>query len=155
MGKILDGLPMSLVQSQHEQMGHQWPNPVVKKLSLILWQRTRTEYPTKMVGHIKAKFTGIADIANSEFQGQYTPIDTVQQINTANGQQVKEIIEQSITPIHVMPTPQAQKLTDSNDRLYCPTQIFQQKIFKIQMCVQSVDLPLWITHTRDLLVIIS
>ena len=65
---------------------------------------------------MKAKFTGIADIVNSKFQGQYLPINTVQQINTANGQQVKgEIIEQSITPIHVMPTPQAQELMDSND----------------------------------------
>ena len=46
---------------------------------------------------MKAKFTGIADMADGEFQGQYSPIDTVRQINTANGQQVKEeIIEQSI-----------------------------------------------------------
>ena len=38
---------------------------------------------------MKAKFTSIADIANCEFQGQYSPIDTVQQINTTNVQQVK------------------------------------------------------------------
>ena len=56
---------------------------------------------------MKAKFTGIADIADSEFRCQYSPIDIVQQINFAGGQQVKgEIIEQSFTPIHVMLTPQ-------------------------------------------------
>ena len=77
---------------------------------------------------MKAKFTSIADIANGEFQGQYSPIDTVQQINTANRQQVKGgIIEQSVTPIHMMPTPQAQKLTDSNDIPCCPIQTFQQR----------------------------
>ena len=79
-----------------------------------------------MVGHMKAKFTGIADMANAEFRGQYSPIDTDQQINTASGQQTKgEIVELSITPIHVMPTPQAQKVTESNDRLCCLTQAFQ------------------------------
>ena len=41
-------------------------------------------------------------------------------------QQVKgEIIEQSVTPIHMMPTPQAQELTDSNDIPCCPIQTFQ------------------------------
>ena len=82
----------------------------------------------KVVGHMKAKFTGIADIMNDEFQGQYPPIDTVQQINSASSQQVKgEIIEQSITPIHVMLTPHAQELTGSNDRPHCLMQIFQQR----------------------------
>ena len=38
---------------------------------------------------MKAKFTGKADMANDEFRAHYLPIDTVQQINTANGQQVK------------------------------------------------------------------
>ena len=55
-------------------------------------------------------------------------LDTVQQINSASGQQVKgEIIEQSITPIHVMLIPQAHELTDPNDGPHCPTQIFQQR----------------------------
>ena len=109
-----------------------------------------------MVGHTKAKFTGIADIVNGEFQGHYSPVDTVQQINSANGQQVKgEIIEQSITPIHVMPTPQAQELTDANDEPHCLMQIFQQRNIMIQTCIQSVDIPLQIIHPRDLLVIIS
>ena len=81
-----------------------------------------------MVGHMKAKFTGITDIANGEFLGQYSPIDTVQQINSASGQQVKgEIIEQNIPPIHVMPTSQAQELTDPNDRPCYPMQVFQQR----------------------------
>ena len=30
MGKILDGLPMSLAQTEHEQIWHQWPNYVPK-----------------------------------------------------------------------------------------------------------------------------
>ena len=77
---------------------------------------------------MKAKFTGIADIANGEFQGQYSPINTVQQINTANGQQVKgEIIEQSITTIHVISTPQTQDLMDSNDGPHYQTQALQQR----------------------------
>ena len=114
--------------------------------SLALHQKTSREYPTKMVGPMKAKVTGIADITNSEFWGQYSPIDIVQQISTANGQQVKgEIIEQSITPIHVMPTPQTQELTESSDGPYCPMQIFHKKS-TIQTCTQSVDLPLWISH---------
>ena len=36
-------------------------------------------------------------------------------------------MEQSITPIHVMTTPQAQELTDLNDGPHCPMQIFQQR----------------------------
>ena len=81
-----------------------------------------------MVGYMKTKFTGIADIVNANFHGQYSPIDTVQQTNSASGHQVKgEIIEQSITSIHVMLTPQAQELTDPNNRPCCPTQIFQQR----------------------------
>ena len=39
----------------------------------------------KSVGHKKAKFTGIVDIVNGEFQGHYSPIDTDQQINPASG----------------------------------------------------------------------
>ena len=38
-----------------------------------------------------------------------------------------EIIEQHITPIHVMLTPQAQQLIDPNDRPCCIMQIFQQR----------------------------
>ena len=56
-------------------------------------------------------------ITNGEFQGHYTPLDNDQQINSASGQQVKgETIIQSITPIHMMPTPQAQELMAPNDR---------------------------------------
>ena len=81
-----------------------------------------------MIGPMQAKFKGIADIVNSEFPGQYLPIDTVQQINTANGQQVKgEIIEQSITPIYMMPTPQTQELMDSNNGPHYLMQAFQQR----------------------------
>ena len=76
---------------------------------------------------MNAKFTGIADIANSEFQGKYSPIDTVQQINATNGQKVKEVIEQSIAPINVIPTLQTQELTGPNDGPHCPTQIFQRQ----------------------------
>ena len=77
---ILNGLPVSLGQAQHKQIRH---NGLIlcKKWSLTPWQRSRTEYPTEMVGHMKAEFTGIADIANIEFWGQYWPIDTVKQIN--------------------------------------------------------------------------
>ena len=38
-----------------------------------------------------------------------------------------EIIEQSITSIHVMMTPQAQELADPSDELHCLMQIFQQR----------------------------
>ena len=109
-----------------------------------------------MVGHMKAKFTGIADVANSEFRGQYSPIDTVQQINSANAQQVKgEIIEQSIIPIHVMLTPQAQDLMDTNDRPHCPTQIFQQRNNHDPNVYTECRLTHSDPHPRDLLVIIS
>ena len=91
---------------------------------------------------MKAKLTGIADITNGEFRGQYSPIDTVQQTNTANGQHMKgEIIEQRIGPIHVMPTPQTQELMDTNDGPHCLMQTFQPGISIIQVCIQSVDLP--------------
>ena len=50
MGRILDGLPMSLGQTQHEQIWH------------LHYNREQ-----KMVGSMKAKFTGIADMANGEF----------------------------------------------------------------------------------------
>ena len=81
-----------------------------------------------MVVDMKAKFTGIDDIVNGEFQGNYSPMDIAQQKNTANGQQVKgENIEQSIAPTHVMPTPKTQELMDSNDGPCCQMQIFQQR----------------------------
>ena len=38
-----------------------------------------------------------------------------------------EIIEQSITPIHMMLTPKTQEMTDPNDRPCCPMHIFQQR----------------------------
>ena len=38
-----------------------------------------------------------------------------------------EIIQQSITPIHVMWTPETQELTDPNDRPHCPMPIFKQR----------------------------
>ena len=47
-------------------------------------------------------------MVNCEFQGHYAPLDTDQQTKSSYGQQVKgEAIVQSITPIHLMPTPQA------------------------------------------------
>ena len=55
------------------------------------------------------------------------PLDIDQQINSAKSQQVKgEAKVQSITPIHVMLTPQAWELTDPNDGTHYLTQIFQQ-----------------------------
>ena len=99
IGKILDGLPMSIGQIQHEQIWHQWPNSMSKKDHLHYNGEPAQNIHHKMVRSMKAKFTDIVDIANGEFQGQYSPIGTVQQINTTNGQQVKgEVIEQSITP---------------------------------------------------------
>ena len=44
----------------------------------------------KSVVQSKARFTGVADIINGEFQGHYAPFDTDQQGNSANGQQVIE-----------------------------------------------------------------
>ena len=154
--KILDGLPISLGQVQHKQIRHKWPKSVAKHDHLYYDRDQEQSTQQKVVGHMKAKFTGIADKMNSEFQGHYSPIDTNQQINSTSGQQVKgEIIEQSIIPIHVMPTPQAQELTGPNEGPHCPIQIFQQEILMIQSCIQNVDLPLQITHLRDLLVTIS
>ena len=50
------------------------------------------------------------------FQGHCAPLDNDQQINSANAQQAKEeTIVQSITPIHVMPSPQAQELIAPSD----------------------------------------
>ena len=89
MGKILDRLPTSLWQTQHEQIWHQWPNSVPKYDHLHYNGESMQNTHHKMVRPMTVKFTGIADIANGEFQGLYSPIDTVQQINTTNGQQVK------------------------------------------------------------------
>ena len=128
MSKILDGLPISLDQVQHNQIRHQWPKCVVKNDHLYYDRDQEQNTQQKVVEHVKTEFKGIADITNGNFQGQYSPIDTVQQINSASGQQVKgEIIEQSIIPIHVMPTPQAPELTHPNDGPHCLTQIFQQR----------------------------
>ena len=128
MGKILDGLPMSLGQTQHEQICHQWPNSVPKNDHLHYNRDPVQNTHHKMVRPMKAKFKGIADIANVELQGQYSPIDTVQQITTTNGQQVKgEVIEQSIKPIYVIPTLQTHEMTGLNDGPHCLTQIFQHQ----------------------------
>ena len=36
VSKILDGLPMSLGQAQHEQISHQWPNSVAKMITYTM-----------------------------------------------------------------------------------------------------------------------
>ena len=96
-------------------------------------------YPKKSVGHAKARFMGIANITNGEFQGHYAPLDNDQQMYSASSQQAKgETIVQSIMPIHVMPTPQAKVLMPP----------MTDHVLITQMCTQSVDLPLWITHPQ-------
>ena len=118
---------MCLGQTQQEQIWHLWPNSVPKMITCITTENQHRN-SNKMVGPMKAKFTGIADRVNGDFRGQFLPRDTAQQINTANGKQLKgEIIEQSITAFHLMLTPQTQELMDSNDRPCCPMQIFQQR----------------------------
>ena len=106
--RFLDGSPMSLGQAQHEQIRQQWPRAIAEN-DHSCYDRDQDQCTQqKSVGQAKARFTGIADIINIEFQGHYTSLDTDQWINSANDQQVKgEAIVQSITPLHMMPTPQA------------------------------------------------
>ena len=111
VNKILDGLPISLGQVQHEQIRQTWPRAIAENDHSCYDRDQEQCTQQKSVGHAKARFTGIANITNGEFQGHYAPLDNDQQINSASGQQVKgETIVQSITSIHVMPTPQAQEL---------------------------------------------
>ena len=59
---------------------HLWPNSVPKNDHVDHnGEPTQNTYH-KMVRTMKAKFMGIAYVANGEFQGQYSPIDTIQQI---------------------------------------------------------------------------
>ena len=111
--KVLDGLPICFGQVQHKQIRHQWPKSVATNNHLYYERDQEQNTQQKLVGYMKAKFTGIVDLTNSEFQGQYLPIDTDQQIHSASSQQVKDIIEQSITAIHAMLNPQAQELNRS------------------------------------------
>ena len=89
MNKNLDGLPMSLGQVHHEQIRQQWPRAVVENDHLFYDRDQEQCTQQKYVGHTKARFTGIPDKVNGEFQGHYAPLDTGQQINSPNGQQVK------------------------------------------------------------------
>ena len=66
MGKVLNELPMSLGQTQQEQIWHQWPNSVPKMIACITMENQH-RIPKKIVGPMKAKFTGIGDIVNGEF----------------------------------------------------------------------------------------
>ena len=112
---ILDGLPISLGQVQHEQVRQTWPRAIVENDHSCYDRDQEQCTQQNSVGHTKARFTGIANIINGDFQGHYAPLDNDQQINSASSQQVKgETIVQSITPIHVMPTPQGQELTAPN-----------------------------------------
>ena len=47
MGKILDGLPVSLGQTQHEQIQHQWPNSVPKRITCITMENQHKIPTTK------------------------------------------------------------------------------------------------------------
>ena len=114
--RILGGLPISLGQVQHEQIRQTWPRAIVEKDHSCYDRDQEQCTQQKSVGHAKARFTHVANITNGEFQSQYAPLDNDHQINSASGLQVKgETIVQSITPIHVMPTPQSQELTAPND----------------------------------------
>ena len=86
MNKNIDGLPMSLGQVQNEQIRLQWPRSIVEIDHLCHEQRPRAMHQAKSVGHAKARFTGIAYMVNSAFQGHYTPLNIDQQITSVNGQ---------------------------------------------------------------------
>ena len=116
VNKILDGLPVSLGQVQHEQIRQKRPRAVVENDHSCYNRDQEQCNQQKSVGHAKARFTGIVNVTNSEFQGHSVPLDNDQQINSASSEQVKgEATQQSITPFHVMPTFQAQELTAPND----------------------------------------
>ena len=87
--KILDGLPISLGQVQHEQIRQQWAKAIAENDHSCYDRDQEHCTQQKSVGYTKAKLTGIADITNSEFQGHYSSLDTGQQINSTNGKQVK------------------------------------------------------------------
>ena len=67
VGVILDGLPISLGHTQHEQIRHQQPSSVPKIDHLHYDREQEQNTQQKVVGHMKAKFAGIADIVNGEF----------------------------------------------------------------------------------------
>ena len=67
MGKILDRLSVSLGQTQHEQIWHQWPNSVPKNDHLHCKGESTQNTQQKMIGPMQANFTAIADILNGEF----------------------------------------------------------------------------------------
>ena len=121
--KTLDGIPISLGQVQHRQIRQQWLRAVAQN-DHSCYNRDQEQYiQQEGVGYTKAKFTDIADI--TKFQGHYSPLDTDQQMNSASSQQVKgDTIVKSNTPIHVMPIPQTQELSDPNDGPHYSTQIF-------------------------------
>ena len=76
VNKNLDGLPMSLGQVQHEQIEQQCPTAIVENDHPCYNRDQEQCTQQKSEGHAKARFTGIADIINSEFQGYYEPLDT-------------------------------------------------------------------------------
>ena len=93
------------------------------------YDRDQDQYTQHIsVVHSKTRFKGVADIIHGEFQGHYVPFNTDHQGNFANSQLVKgKAIVQNITPIHVIPTPQAQELTACNDGTCQPTQFLTGK----------------------------
>ena len=83
--KILDWLPIRSGQVQHDLIRQKWPRPIVENDHWCYVRDQEQCTQQKSVGNAKARFTGIADITNGEFQGHYVALDTDQQINSANG----------------------------------------------------------------------
>ena len=98
--KILDGLLISLGQVQHKQIRQKWPRAIVENDHLCYTRDQEQCAQQKSVRHAKARFTGIANITNGEFQGHYALLGTDQQINSANSQQRHEN-EQFIRDIQI------------------------------------------------------
>ena len=82
--KNLDGLPVRIGQVQHEQIRQQLPGAMAENDHLC-YDRDQEQ----CTQHAKARFTGVADMVNGEYQDHYAPLDTDQQINSPNGQGVK------------------------------------------------------------------
>ena len=73
--KNLDGLPVSLCQVQHKQIMQQCPRAVAEN-NHPCYDRDQAQCTQcKSVGHARARFTGVAVIIHSGFQGHYAPLD--------------------------------------------------------------------------------
>ena len=71
--KTLDGLSISLGQVQHNQIRQKWPRAIAENDHSCYDRDQEQCTQQKSVGHAKARFRGIADITDGEFQCHYAP----------------------------------------------------------------------------------